>query len=106
MGDTLDTYRNSAINFGNGSLQFKVTCNDLNMNRKMTIGVPNSAIAYIFLFSNLSVFCVVVGMVVGMVQMVLDVNGIATVIDQRQIKSSRKFTVNNEVDLNSNNDNA
>ena len=49
-------------------------------------------------------FCVVVGMVVGMVQMVLDVNDIATVIDQRQIKSSRKF--NNEVDLNSNNDNA
>ena len=34
-------------------------------------------------------------------QMVLDVNGIATVIDQRQIECNREFTVNNELNLNS-----
>ena len=34
-------------------------------------------------------------------QMVLDVNGIATVIDQRQIECNREFTVNNELELSS-----
>ena len=34
-------------------------------------------------------------------QMVLDVNGVATVIDQRQIECSREFTVQSEADFNS-----